>query len=112
MRELLRILRPPSELDEGGRALVYVWAFEQGGESRRRFEQQDSLVPWNLRQPKQHEEGAGAAAEPEVYFRYYHLFKQGELEQCVAEAGGEVLQSGYDRDNHYCVIRRGAAFQL
>lgn len=39
-----------------------------------------------------------------VYNRYYHVFKEGELEQLVKEVDGlKILQSYYDRDN-WCVI--------
>jgi hypothetical protein len=41
--EIVRILRP------GGRMLIYVWAMEQ---EKRRFGQQDVMVPWNLDERK------------------------------------------------------------
>lgn len=40
IEEILRILR------EGGRMLLYVWAFEQKG--RRKFDKQDVFVPWHM----------------------------------------------------------------
>ncbi|KNE71524.1 hypothetical protein AMAG_15738 [Allomyces macrogynus ATCC 38327] len=76
IRELLRVVRP------GGHALVYVWALEQG--SKRQFPGQGHVV----------------------YQRYYHLYQQGELEEEVRGAGGTVVRSGYDRDNHYCVATK------
>ncbi|XP_064637725.1 uncharacterized protein LOC135493960 [Lineus longissimus] len=39
LRELARIIQP------GGRIMVYVWAMEQ---TRRKFDAQDVLVPWNM----------------------------------------------------------------
>ena len=44
--ELARIVRI------GGRILIYAWAQEQQEESRRRFESQDVLVPWHLKEKK------------------------------------------------------------
>lgn len=42
LAEMARLLRP------GGRGLVYVWAMEQEGSSRRQFAAQDVLVPWSM----------------------------------------------------------------
>ena len=36
----------------GGRLLLYAWAQEQDGASRRRFDGPDVLVQWHLRQTK------------------------------------------------------------
>jgi tRNA (uracil-5-)-methyltransferase TRM9 len=52
-----------------------------------------------------------APAEPEavsvnkdpVFERYYHLYRKGELEEDVLEAGGFVVKSGYERDNWWVV---------
>lgn len=38
-----------------------------------------------------------------VYQRYYHLYRQGELEEDVAAAGGRVVESGFERDNWWAV---------
>ena len=38
-----------------------------------------------------------------VYQRYYHLYRQGELEADVAAAGGCVVESGFERDNWWAV---------
>jgi hypothetical protein len=45
------------------------------------------MVPWTTRE----------GTETVTYERYYHLFKKGELEDCVLSAGGKVLESGYER---------------
>lgn len=42
----------------------------------------------------------------QVYQRYYHLYHQGELEEDVVAAGGEVIQKGYDRDNWWCIAKK------
>lgn len=49
------------------------------------------------------DKGKEAEANP-VYNRYYHLYKQGELEFDAAEAGGKVIESGYEKDNHWAII--------
>jgi tRNA (uracil-5-)-methyltransferase TRM9 len=76
-------------LKSGGRALIYVWALEQKS-SRRGWDEkseQDVMVPWKTRE----------GAEEVTYQRYYHLFRKGELEDCVVKAGGKVVDSGYER---------------
>ncbi|SPO03430.1 related to TRM9 tRNA-methyltransferase modifies uridine residues at the wobble position, partial [Cephalotrichum gorgonifer] len=60
----------------GGQVLVYVWALEQRG-SRRGWDEggeQDLLVPWVIKGKK------GGAAD-ETHQRYYHLYREGELEE-------------------------------
>lgn len=99
-----------------GKILVYVWALEQGG-SRRGWDEgtadQDQLVPWVLRQnkkkqKKEADKKEGGEGEDEVkgdttYQRYYHLYRKGELEEDVVTAGGEVLGSGYEKDNWWVI---------
>ncbi|OAA80195.1 tRNA methyltransferase [Akanthomyces lecanii RCEF 1005] len=79
--------------------LVYVWALEQSS-SRRGWDEgseQDTLVPWVMR----------AKGRPnETFQRYYHLYKEGELEEDIVAAGGVVEQSGYERDNWWAVFSR------
>lgn len=86
---------------DGGECLVYVWALEQSS-SRRGWDvgsDQDTLVPWVMRVKGQGEGG-------QTYQRYYHLYRKGELEEDIAAAGGHVLQSGYERDNWWCIFGR------
>ncbi|KAJ1817328.1 tRNA methyltransferase, has a role in tRNA modification [Coemansia sp. RSA 2671] len=88
VRELLRIVRT------GGTVLVFVWALEQKG--RRKFDEntQDVLVPW-------------AKPNGDVYQRYYHLFRDGELSSLFSEIGGcEIEEAGYDRDNWFVIARK------
>ena len=42
----------------------------------------------------------------EVCYRYYHLYKKGELEQDVEAAGGLVLGGGWEKDNWWAVAAR------
>lgn len=84
---------------------MYVWAQEQGDESRvvpaYKFERQDVLIPWKLPQ-----EGDGMS-EPQVVRRYCHMFKRGELEKlCESTGCVEVLRSCYEMSNWGVVLRR------
>ncbi|TVY13262.1 tRNA (carboxymethyluridine(34)-5-O)-methyltransferase [Lachnellula arida] len=93
-------------LKEGGRALVYVWALEQKG-SRRGWDEggeQDVMVPWVMKSSKR---DVGEAGETEKTFqRFYHLYRKGELEEDVVDVGGEVVESGYEKDNWWAICRR------
>lgn len=51
-------------------------------------------------------ETAAKEATGVVKHRYYHLYKQGELEDDIKAAGGRVLESGYSRDNWYAIFTR------
>jgi tRNA (uracil-5-)-methyltransferase TRM9 len=92
--------------------IVYVWAFEQSENSKRKMgsaavegsgdgmtAEQDVLVPWVLQSQTQpsHE---NQNTQPRVYHRYYHLFKQGELRELVLDAAREErLMINNDDDN-------------
>uniref|UniRef100_A0A3P8THT8 tRNA (carboxymethyluridine(34)-5-O)-methyltransferase n=1 Tax=Amphiprion percula TaxID=161767 RepID=A0A3P8THT8_AMPPE len=126
VRELVRLLKP------GGRALIYVWAFEQeynkqkskylkennkdrvtDGKlsvhtNRTAFNTQDLLVPWHLKEGKKRgDEESGDKLESgpaPVFHRYYHVFQQGELEQLCAQVNGVKVQSSYHDQGNWCVI--------
>ncbi|OWP00884.1 hypothetical protein B2J93_2577 [Marssonina coronariae] len=106
-REAVRCILDP--LAAGGKALLYVWALEQGG-SRRGWDEgheQDVMVPWVLKSGKK-KSAAGAEPAPEKTFqRYYHLYREGELEEDVRSVGGEVVEAGYGKDNWWAVCRQG-----
>lgn len=95
--------RTPGEASSSGdgkaTALVFVWALEQSS-SRRGWDEgseQDTLVPWVMRQK---------GRPNETFQRYYHLYKQGELEEDIVAAGGVVEESGYERDNWWAIFSR------
>ncbi|KAI0874846.1 S-adenosyl-L-methionine-dependent methyltransferase [Hypoxylon argillaceum] len=46
---------------------------------------------------------AGVAVVDTTYERFYHLYREGELEDDVRAAGGRVLESGYERDNWWVI---------
>jgi tRNA (uracil-5-)-methyltransferase TRM9 len=126
VKAILDILRKPSSssAQDGGKALIYVWALEQK-DSRRGWDEgheQDVMVPWVLKQKKEKKarqrkgDGAGdgdadqeedKASGDKTFLRYYHLYKKGELEQDIVEAGGVVLESGYEKDNWWAIASHG-----
>lgn len=93
--EILARLRP----EDDARALIFVWALEQASSRRGWSEEsaQDTLVPWVMR---------SRGKPDETFQRYYHLYREGEIEQDVLAAGGVVLQSGYERDNWWVICKR------
>jgi tRNA (uracil-5-)-methyltransferase TRM9 len=117
VKAILEILRPSSGSQEGGKALIYVWALEQK-DSRRGWDEgheQDVMVPWVLKQKKEKKVKQRRGEKPhsgeqeqeqegdKTFLRYYHLYKKGELEQDIGEAGGVVLESGYEKDNWWAI---------
>lgn len=103
IEKILECLKPE------GQVLIYVWALEQKT-SRRGWDEgheQDVMVPWVMRTPKQKlENGEIIEAAETTYQRYYHLYKSGELEENVASAGGEVVRAGYEKDNWWAIAKR------
>jgi tRNA (uracil-5-)-methyltransferase TRM9 len=92
LNELVRIVKP------GGRLLIYVWAIEQakdrGGS--------DVLIDWEVHEKYD-------KAQP-VLRRYYHLFRQGELEQLVEQVPGvAVARSYFDKENWVVELHKAAA---
>lgn len=91
-----------------GKALLYSWALEQKT-SRRGWDEgheQDVMVPWVRKGKKVEGGGDGEGSNGEqVFNRYYHLYRKGELESDVVAAGGEVLESGYEKDNWWAIAR-------
>eukprot|EP01130_Rhizamoeba_saxonica_P012187 TRINITY_DN511_c0_g2_i1.p1 TRINITY_DN511_c0_g2~~TRINITY_DN511_c0_g2_i1.p1 ORF type:complete len:330 (-),score=66.62 TRINITY_DN511_c0_g2_i1:143-1132(-) len=90
LSELLRIVKP------GGEVLVCAWALEQELHSKRRFEEQDVIVPWNFNSKF----GDG---KKEVYHRYCHVYREGELESLWEQIpGADIVNQFYDCSN-WCV---------
>ena len=118
----------------GGRALIYVWALEQKKNqkpstylnqgkqnantydkptetdaqnsstlavhtNRTEFRQQDLLVPWHL---KKKEVSDGCAKQ--VFHRFYHVFREGELEELVQCIEGVVIEDLYYDEGNWCVV--------
>lgn len=102
MRSILETLKP-----DVGKALVYVWALEQDSSRRGWSEKddQDVMVPWVMRGSKKGKDD-GAVTEDRTFHRYYHLYRKGELEHDIRAAGGEVVESGYEKDNWWAIATR------
>ncbi|KIW93000.1 uncharacterized protein Z519_06849 [Cladophialophora bantiana CBS 173.52] len=118
IREILQTLKPPSKSTgpsgekKGGRALIFTWALEQK-DSRRgwdRGHEQDVLVPWVLKpdaaSKSKSEPPSSNAPISTTYHRYYHLYREGELQEDAISAGARIVDSGYDRDNWWVVLTR------
>ena len=84
----------------GGLVFIQVWALEQQG--KRTFTEQDNFVSWNLPTARY-----GKEKEPGnvVYQRFYHLFKKGELDELVVGCGGTIIESDFEKDNHFVICR-------
>lgn len=112
----------------GGEVLIYCWALEQEN-SRRGYkdgDEQDILIPWVLqkKQPKkvkgnskktqqniQDESNAieetAEKQEPETKYRYYHLYRKGELVSNALACGGcDLVDQGYEKDNWWVIIKK------
>lgn len=140
VQEMIRIVHPVQHdsasregLGQGsGRFLIFVWAYEQRGTGRRKFDTvladdenaQDVLVPWVM--TAQHTPNTG---QEQVHQRCtwisihadYHLFREGELQHLVAWAVRDLqerdppashtnisvpqIASGWDKGNWWGVWR-------
>ncbi|KAL3427572.1 tRNA (uracil-5-)-methyltransferase trm9 [Phlyctema vagabunda] len=93
-------------LKDEGTALIYAWALEQKT-SRRGWDEgndQDIMVPWVMKVGKK-SNPSGEATE-KTFQRYYHLYRSGELEEDILAIGGEIVESGYEKDNWWAIARR------
>jgi tRNA (uracil-5-)-methyltransferase TRM9 len=55
---------------------------------------------------KKEEQVETQEAKPEgdkTFLRYYHLYRKGELESDIEQAGGNVIESGYEKDNWWAI---------
>lgn len=121
-----------SKLKPGAEALIYCWALEQES-SRRGYkegDEQDVLVPWVLQQPREKkpktegtrlqkqesnspendsatEPKCAADSEPTTKYRYYHLYRKGELDDdALGTEMCDIVDTGYERDNWWIIARR------
>lgn len=126
LSEMLRIVIP------GGFLVIQAWAQEQGEKSKRTFESQDVLVPWQLQDTftKSKEEGNSAPIGKEetggnenncealvnttpgnnttkIFQRYCHVYKEGELEElCARLPECQVVETGWDKGNWFVKLRK------
>lgn len=103
VKSILELLHPAGHGSMPGKLLLFVWALEQKS-SRRGWDTgdaQDVMVPWIL---KDNTKGAPAEGQRNrTYNRYYHLYRDGELEHDITAAGGITLESGYEKDNWWAI---------
>jgi len=87
--ELIRITKI------GGHILIYVWAFEQEQNSKRKFSSCDELVPFTTLDGK-------------TEYRYYHLYCKDELEKEINNFCDKIKikYSGYEKGNWYCILEK------
>lgn len=128
IKEIMRCVKPK------GTFLIYVWALEQ---EDGKFKDQDNLVAWHLQDTykdpqskltqKKEEEKLGNKEFSEenkkdaieskgieckekrsvVYHRYYHVFKEKELENLLLNIEGiKILKSYYDHENWCCICEK------
>ncbi|XP_049634521.1 alkylated DNA repair protein alkB homolog 8 [Suncus etruscus] len=72
--------------------------------NRTSFHSQDLLVPWHLKGNSAKNPAGPLGSAGPVLHRFYHVFREGELENvCRALHGATVLRSYYDQGN-WCVI--------
>lgn len=82
--------------------------------NRTPFSHQDLLVPFNVRRSQSSSSSSkeasgykGVCCDKTQYLRYYHVFKQNELEALVAEIPNATLvESYYDKGNWCSIIKR------
>lgn len=119
IQELGRVLR------QGGSCLLYVWAADENMErqqdgikntkarERTRFldeSKQEALIPWVI---IDHEKKATTAQRKEELIanstcctveRYYHLYRQGELEEECLQSNCFHIQRCYFEQSNWCVV--------
>ena len=75
--------------------------------NRTQFRDQDLLVPWQLKvksADKTQAEGSEETTKGDLFHRFYHVFRQGELEaMCKRISGCMVTKSYYDQGN-WCIL--------
>jgi len=90
-RALLEMYRV---LKVNGKLLLTVWAMEQEVNSKRKFTSSDEMVSWT-------QNGS-------TYYRYYHIYRRGELEEEIREFCSEfkIESVNYELGNWSVVLRK------
>ena len=78
----------------GGIIFIYVWALDQPLNSKRKFNNQDSLVPFKIKD--------------KTFYRYYHLYKNEELEREISNCNYNytIIDKGYELGNYFIKIKK------
>ncbi|XP_056416304.1 alkylated DNA repair protein alkB homolog 8 [Hyla sarda] len=79
--------------------------------NRTAFDSQDLLVPWHLKANNhaKNNEATNAKVENQlvpgsVYHRYYHVFREGELEALCSRVSDVTVRHSYHDQGNWCVI--------
>ncbi|KAJ8410812.1 hypothetical protein AAFF_G00187690 [Aldrovandia affinis] len=76
--------------------------------NRTAFNSQDLLVPWHLKGGAPKASGVSRDSKPSesgsVFHRYYHVFREGELEELCRGVKNITVQTSYYDQGNWCVI--------
>jgi ubiquinone/menaquinone biosynthesis C-methylase UbiE len=88
LKEMYRVLK------ESGIVMICVWAMEQPSNTKHRFTKSDELVSWKI--------------DNETYYRYYHIYKEKELEEEIRLLCPEFTTESvfYDCGNWYILLSK------
>lgn len=59
-----------------------------------------------LREQEQMKASQSQDEKRNTKYRYYHLYREGELEEDCISAGGVILARGYEKDNWYVIVQK------
>ncbi len=74
--------------------------------NRQKFEGQDLLVPWELNKGWAEVKKDDNLKGNERFLRYYHVFKEGELEKICEEIENCEVERSFYEEGNWCVILR------
>ena len=78
-------------------------------QNRTEFKHDDLLVPWKIKSsnPSQAPNSSGEKPSEQTFHRFYHVFKEGELENLINSVSGvSILKSYYDQGNWCCIFQK------
>lgn len=86
--EMYRVLKP------NGKLLMCVWAMEQPANTKRTFTKSDEIVSYKIKN--------------ETHYRYYHIYKKGELESEISLLCPEfsIESIFYDLGNWFIILSK------
>ena len=89
LNEMYRCLKP------GGKILLTVWAMEQFEGSTFNFTKRDEMVSWKSK-------------ENEVYYRYYHIYNKGDIEEEInrLEHRFKIIEVGWEVGNWWVILQK------
>ena len=84
---------------------------------RNTFQQQDLLVPWHLKnsdsnQNQEHKDEEEQKPKDQVFHRFYHVFKRGELKALCCRLPNVSVKDLYLDRGNWCIVLEKTASQL